>query len=92
MRAPSLLQAARSAVELKLEDRTGDVHNSALCVAAYVFCEARLTSAYAATGLSMYDMTKKGDYVENKWIEEWLNKCASCLDSAPRCRNTDVGF
>lgn len=54
----------------------GNERNSALCIAAYVYCEAKLTSAYAATGLSMYDMTKKGDYKEGKWIEAWLNKCA----------------
>lgn len=53
----------------------GDERNSALCIAAYVYCEAKLTSAYAATGRSMYDMTKKGDYKEGKWIEAWLNEC-----------------
>lgn len=55
----------------------GNERNSALCIAAYVYCEAKLTSAYGATGFSMYDMTKKGDYKEGKWIEAWLNKCAS---------------
>ena len=60
----------------------GNERNSALCIAAYVYCEAKLTSAYAATGLSMYDMTKKGDYQEGKWIEAWLNKCVSRSSSA----------
>lgn len=53
----------------------GDERDSGLCVAAYVYCEAKLTSAYIKTGRSTYDITKFGDYAENDWIEEWLNQC-----------------
>ncbi|BGP23364.1 hypothetical protein JCM10295v2_002260 [Rhodotorula toruloides] len=51
-----------------------DPHNSALCVSASVYCETRLTSPYFATGRSSYDMTKFGEYEEEKWIAEWLNR------------------
>ncbi|KWU44075.1 carboxypeptidase Y, partial [Rhodotorula sp. JG-1b] len=68
------LRAAVPRCEALVKACYGNERNSALCIAAYVYCEAKLTSAYAATGLSMYDMTKKGDYKEGKWIEAWLNK------------------
>ncbi|BGP06618.1 hypothetical protein JCM10049v2_002442 [Rhodotorula toruloides] len=51
-----------------------DLRNSALCVSASVYCETRLTSPYFATGRSSYDMTKFGEYEEEKWIAEWLNR------------------
>ncbi|KAK4331545.1 putative serine carboxypeptidase [Rhodotorula toruloides] len=51
-----------------------DLHNSALCVSASVYCETRLTSPYFATGRSSYDMTKFGGYEEEGWIAEWLNR------------------
>ncbi|GAA5898408.1 hypothetical protein JCM8208_006975 [Rhodotorula glutinis] len=48
-------------------------HVSSLCVSASVYCESRVTAQYDSTGRSPFNMRKFGDYVENKWIERWLN-------------------
>ncbi|GJN87454.1 hypothetical protein Rhopal_000403-T1 [Rhodotorula paludigena] len=65
----SALPACQSLVKACYEHPS----NSALCVSASAFCETRLTEFYFKTGRSSYNMEKFGDYVEEKWIEHWLN-------------------
>ena len=36
-----------------------------------------MTAPYFETGRSSYNMLKFGDYKEEKWIAQWLNRCVS---------------
>ncbi|TNY19149.1 Alpha/Beta hydrolase protein [Rhodotorula diobovata] len=49
-------------------------HVSALCASASAYCETRVTAPYFETGRSSYNMLKFGDYKEEKWIAQWLNR------------------
>ncbi|GAA5837284.1 hypothetical protein JCM3766R1_002184 [Sporobolomyces carnicolor] len=58
------------------------------CLAAFQYCEYTQTGAYYKSGRNPYDMERFGDYVENKWISNWLNsdkvRKELGVDSEPR--------
>ncbi|CAO1613185.1 unnamed protein product [Sympodiomycopsis kandeliae] len=43
------------------------------CEMAGEYCEEKLGEAYGKTGRSPYDFEKKGDYIEEEWIDTFLN-------------------
>ncbi|GAA5886105.1 hypothetical protein JCM16303_000043, partial [Sporobolomyces ruberrimus] len=47
--------------------------DSTACLAAFQYCENSQTGAYYKSGRNPYDMTKFGEYEEEKWISRWLN-------------------